>query len=60
VLNSSVQPVSYMGMWAMLRFPSPVPRDRLIHSGRVYCNGWCASVRLRSSYATPIMLRLYG
>jgi putative transposase len=60
VLNSSVQPVSYMGTRAALRFPPPAPRGRLIHSGRVYCNGWCASVRLRSSYATPIMLRLCG
>lgn len=60
VLNASVQPVSYIGTRAALRFPPPVPRGRLIHSGRVYCNGWCASVRLRSSYATPIMLRLCG
>jgi transposase len=60
VLKSSVQPVSYMGTWAALRFPPPVPRGRLLHAGRVYCNGWCASVRLRSSYATPIMLRLCG
>jgi transposase len=60
VLNSSVQPVSYIGTRAALRFPPPVPRGRLLHSGRVYCNGWCLSVRLRSSYATPIMLRLCG
>ncbi len=60
VLNNSVQPVSYMGTRAALRFPPPAPRGRLIHSGRVYCNGWCLSVRLRSSYATPIMLRLCG
>jgi hypothetical protein len=58
VLNSSVQPVSYIGTRAALRFPPPVPRGRLMHSGRVYCNGWCLSVRLHSSYATPIMLRL--
>ena len=60
VLQSSVQPVSYIGTRAALRFPPPVPRGRLIHSGRVYCNGWCLSVRLRSSYATSIMLRLCG
>src|SRR5579883_2643472 len=53
VLNSSVQPVSYIGTRTALRFPPSVPRGRLIHSGRVYCNGWCLSVRLRSSYATP-------
>jgi putative transposase len=60
VLNSSVQPVSYIGTRAALRFPPPVPRGRLMHSGRVYCNGWCLSVRLRSSYVTSIMLRLCG
>ena len=60
MLNSSFQPVSYMGTRAALRFPPPVPRDRLIHSGRVYCNGWRLSVRLQSSYATSIMLRLCG
>ena len=60
VLNNSVQPVSYIGTRAALRFPPPAPRGRLMHSGRVYCNGWCLSVRLRSSYATPIILRLCG
>lgn len=60
VLSNSVQPVSYIGTRAALRFPPPVPRGCLIHSGRVYCNGWCFSVRLRSSYVTAIMLRLCG
>ena len=58
--DAAVQPVSYSGTRAALRFPPPAPRGRLIASGRVYCNGWCLSVRLRSSYATPIMLRLCG
>ncbi|WP_165423793.1 zinc ribbon domain-containing protein [Ktedonosporobacter rubrisoli] len=60
VLNTSVQPVSYIGTRTALRFPPSVPRGRLIHSGRVSCNGWCSSVRLRSSYATSILLRLCG
>jgi len=60
ITHTSVQPVSYIGTRAALRLPSPTPRGRLIASGRIYCNGWCLSVRLRSSYATPIMLRLCG
>jgi hypothetical protein len=60
ITDSSVQPVSYMGTWAALRLPPPAPRGRLIASGRIYCNGWRLSVKLRSSYATPIMLRLCG
>jgi len=60
VRNTSVPPVSSMGTRAALRFPPPALRGRLIHSGRVSCNGWCLSVRLRSSSATSIMLRLCG
>ena len=60
ITYSSVQPVSYMGTRAALRLPPPAPRGRLIASGRIYCNGWRLSVRLRSSYATPTMLRLCG
>jgi len=60
ILHSSVQPVSYMGTRAALRLPPLAPRGHLIASGRIYCNGWRLSVRLRSSYATPIMLRLCG
>ncbi|GCE10019.1 zinc ribbon domain-containing protein [Dictyobacter aurantiacus] len=60
ITNPSVQPVSYMGMWAALRLPPLVLRDHLMHSGRIYCNGWKLSVKLRSSYATPIMLRFCG
>jgi putative transposase len=60
ITDSSVQPVSYMGTWAALRLPPPAPRGRLIASGRIYCNGWRLSVKLRSSYATPIVLRLCG
>jgi len=60
ISHSTVQPVSYIGTRAALRLPPPTPRGRLIASGRIYCNGWCLSVRLRSSYATPMMLRLCG
>ena len=60
ILHSSVQPVSYMGTRAALRLPPLAPWGHLIASGRIYCNGWRLSVRLRSSYATPIMLRLCG
>jgi transposase len=60
ITDPSVQPVSYRGTRAALRLPSLVLRDHLMHSGRIYCNGWRLSVKLRSSYATPIMLRLCG
>jgi putative transposase len=60
ITHSSVQPVSYIGTRAALRLPPLASRGHLIASGRIYCNGWCLSVKLRSSYATPIMLRLCG
>jgi transposase len=60
ITDPSVQPVSYIGTRAALRLPPLSPRGHLTHSGRIYCNGWRLSVKLRSSYATPIMLRLCG
>jgi putative transposase len=60
ITHSSVKAVSYIGTVAALRLPPPAPRGRLIASGRIYCNGWCQSVKLRSSYSTSIMLRLCG
>jgi putative transposase len=60
ITDPSVQPVSYMGTRAALRLPPLSLRGHLIYSGRIYCNGWRLSVKLRSSYATPIMLRLCG
>jgi putative transposase len=60
IMHPSVQPVSYMGTWAALRLPPLASRSHLIASGRIYCNGWRLSVKLRSSYATPIMLRFCG
>ena len=58
--DPSVQPVSYIGTRAALRLPPLSLRGHLIASGRIYCNGWRLSVKLRSSYATSIMLRLCG
>ena len=60
IADPSIQPLSSMGTRAALRLPPPAPRGRLIASGRIYCNGWSLSVKLRSSYATPIILRLAG
>ena len=45
---------------AVLLFPPPVPRDRLLYAGKLYVNGWKRSATLRSSYATPLVLRLCG
>jgi len=60
ITDPSVQPVSYSGTRAALRLPPMSLRGHLIASGRIYCNGWRLSVKLRSSYTTPIMLRLCG
>ncbi len=60
ITDPSVQPASYIGTRAALRLPPMSLRGHLIASGRIYCNGWRLSVKLRSSYATPIMLRLCG
>ena len=60
ITDPSVQPVSYIGTRAALRLPPLSLRGHLIASGRIYCNGWRLSVKLRSSYATSIMLRLCG
>jgi putative transposase len=60
MLDSSVQPVSYIGTRAALRLPPLSLRGHLIASGRIYCNGWRLSVKLRSSYATPLLLRFCG
>jgi len=60
IAEKAVKAVSYMGTVAVLRLPPPVPRDRLLYAGRIYCNGWRNAVKLRSSYATATMLRLCG
>jgi putative transposase len=60
IIETAVKPASYMGAGARLRLPSPVPRNRLLFAGRIYVNGWRHSVKLCSSYASAIMLRLCG
>jgi putative transposase len=60
ITHPSVKPVSYIGTRAALRLPPLASRGHLIASGRIYCNGWCLSVKLRSSYESPILLRLCG
>jgi hypothetical protein len=57
---ASVKPVRSMPTGAVLLFPPPVPRDRLLEAGKLYVNGWKHSATLRSSYATPLLLRLCG
>ena len=49
------QPLSYD-----VRLPDEVQADalHLLDSGKLYINGWKKSVTLRSSYATPVLLRL--
>ncbi len=58
--TNSVKPVRYMPTGAVLLFPPQVPVDRLMHSGKIYLNGWKKSATLRTSYATPLLLRLCG
>jgi putative transposase len=60
IADQAVKAVSYIGAVAVLRLPPPVSRGRLLDAGRIYCNGWCKSVKLRSSYPTEVMLRLCG
>ena len=60
IAETAVKAVSYIGAVAVLRLPPPVPRDRLLYAGRIYCNGWRNAVKLHSSYATATMLRFCG
>ncbi len=54
----SVKPCPYMAHGAVLLFPPHTDLHRLMDSGKLYINGWKKSVTLRSSYATPLLLRL--
>jgi len=45
---------------AVLLFPPPVPRDRLLAAGKLYVNGWKRSATLHSCYTTALLLRLCG
>lgn len=58
ITDKTVKAVSYIGSVAMLRLPSPAPRGCLLYGGKVFMNGWRDSVTLRTSYPTPILLRL--
>ncbi len=60
VTDSSVKPCPYMAHGAVLLFPPQVQMTRLLCAGKIYINGWKKSATLRSSYATPLLLRLCG
>jgi len=60
IADKAVNPVSYMGTGPVLRLPPAIPRNRLLHAGKVYCNGWKQSVTLHSGYPIEIVLRLCG
>ncbi len=60
IIDETVKAVSYIGAVAMLRLPSPAPRGCLLFGGKVFMNGWRDFVTLRTSYTTPILLRLCG
>jgi putative transposase len=54
----SVKPCPYIAHGAVLLFPPQTDLHRLLCAGKLYINGWKRSVTLRSSYATPLLLRL--
>jgi putative transposase len=54
----SVKPCPYMAHGAVPLFPAHTKLHRLLEGGKFYINGWKKSVTLRSSYATPLLLRL--
>ena len=56
--ETSVKPVRYMPTGAVLLFPPQTDLHRLMDSGKIYLNGWKKSCTIRSSYATPLLLRL--
>jgi putative transposase len=55
---ASVKPRPYIARGAVLLFPPHTDITRLLDAGKLYINGWKRSVTLRSSYATPLLLRL--
>jgi putative transposase len=58
--EASVKPACYMPAGAVLLLPPQTPSGRLLYAGKIYINGWRKSVTLRTSYSTPILLRLCG
>ncbi len=53
-----VKPCPYMAHGAVPLFPPHTDPHRLLEGGKLYLNGWKKSATLRSSYATPLLLRL--
>lgn len=53
-----IKPCPYMAHGAVPLFPPQTLLGRLVHSGKIYLNGWKKSCTIRSSYATPLLLRL--
>jgi hypothetical protein len=53
-----VKPCPYMAHGAVPLFPPQTFLGRLTHSGKIYINGWKESCTIRSSYATPLLVRL--
>ncbi len=56
--TNSVKPCPYMAHGAVPLFPPQTQMTRLMHSGKIYLNGWKKSCTIRSSYTTPLLLRL--
>ncbi len=57
---TSVKPCPYMAHGAVLLLPSQTPLGRLVYAGKIFINGWRKSATLRTSYPTPLLLRLCG
>jgi putative transposase len=55
---ASIKPRPYIARGAVLLFPPQTDLHRLLCAGKLYINGWKKSVTLRSSYATPLLIRL--
>jgi transposase len=55
---NEVKPCPYMAHGAVPLFPPQTLLGRLMHAGKIYLNGWKKSCTIRSSYATPLLLRL--
>jgi len=53
-----LKPRPYIARGAVLLFPPQTDLHRLLAGGKLYINGWKRSVTLRSSYETPLLLRL--
>jgi len=56
--ETSVKPCPYMAHGAVLLFPPQTQMTCLLEAGKIYINGWKKSCTIRSSYATPLILRL--